>query len=101
VIASAFVVTFYTYIGGMWAISITDFIQSIIIVLGLVVVAVILANQAGGVSNVLKEVQPDTFRFFPNISPSRYSSLVGSMVGIGVGFYSLARCLSTGDVIRL
>jgi SSS family transporter len=65
VIASAFVVTFYTYIGGMWAISITDFIQSIIIVLGLVVVAVILANQAGGVSNVLKEVQPDTFRFFP------------------------------------
>jgi solute:Na+ symporter, SSS family len=65
VIASAFVVTFYTYIGGMWAISITDFIQSIIIVLGLVVVAVILSNQAGGVANVLNDVQPETFRFFP------------------------------------
>ena len=30
VVISACIVTFYTYIGGMWAISITDFIQSIL-----------------------------------------------------------------------
>jgi len=65
VVASAFVVTFYTYIGGMWAISITDFVQSVIIVVGLLVVAVLLANQAGGVASVLTEVHPDTFHFFP------------------------------------
>jgi solute:Na+ symporter, SSS family len=34
VVVSAMVVTAYTYIGGMWAISITDFIQSIIIIVG-------------------------------------------------------------------
>jgi SSS family solute:Na+ symporter len=41
VVISAVVVTLYTYIGGMWAITITDFIQTIIIILGLVVLAVI------------------------------------------------------------
>jgi len=65
VIISALVVTFYTYVGGMWAISITDFIQSAIIIIGLLVLAVILSQKAGGLTNVLNEVQPDTFRFLP------------------------------------
>jgi solute:Na+ symporter, SSS family len=65
VVISAFVVTFYTYIGGMWAISITDFFQSIVIVVGLLALAIILANKAGGVSAVLSEVHPTTFRFLP------------------------------------
>lgn len=65
VVISAVVVTFYTYIGGMWAISVTDFIQSIIIIGGLLVLAIILAQKAGGVSTVLNEVKPGTFRFFP------------------------------------
>lgn len=65
VIASAFVVTFYTYVGGMWAISITDFVQSIITVLGLLVVAFLLAAEAGGIQNVFTEVNPDTLRFLP------------------------------------
>jgi SSS family solute:Na+ symporter len=50
VVASAVVVTFYTYIGGMWAISITDFVQSIIIIGGLLVLAIILSGKAGGVT---------------------------------------------------
>ena len=50
VVISACIVTLYTYVGGMWAISITDFIQSIIIVAGMVVLAVVLSNKAGGVT---------------------------------------------------
>jgi solute:Na+ symporter, SSS family len=65
VIISALVVTFYTYVGGMWAISITDFIQSAIIIIGLLVLAVILSQKAGGFTNVINEVQPGTFRFLP------------------------------------
>ena len=65
VVISAIVVTFYTYIGGMWAITITDFIQSIIIIVGLLVLAIILSEEAGGLSNVLSEVHPTTFRFLP------------------------------------
>lgn len=62
---SAVIVTLYTYVGGMWAISITDFFQSIIIVVGLAIVAWVLVDKAGSVSTVLSSVPADTFRFFP------------------------------------
>jgi Na+/proline symporter len=65
VVLAASVVTFYTFIGGMWAISITDFFQSIVIILGLVTIAVILSQKAGGVGNVISEVPEGTFRFLP------------------------------------
>lgn len=65
VIVSAVVVTFYTYVGGMWAISITDFIQSAIIIIGLLVLAVILSHKAGGFAAVINKVEPGTFRFLP------------------------------------
>src|SRR5690606_12058666 len=47
-VISAVVVTFYTFGGDMWAVSVTEVIQGIIIVIGLSVVAVVLANKAGG-----------------------------------------------------
>jgi SSS family transporter len=65
VVISAFVVTFYTYLGGMWAISITDFIQGILIVVGLTVLAFILSDQAGGVQVVFSEMPEKDFRFLP------------------------------------
>ena len=63
VVISAFVVTFYTYLGGMWAISITDFIQGILIVVGLTVLAFILSEQAGGVQVVFSEMPAKDFKF--------------------------------------
>ena len=66
IVVSSIVVTFYTYIGGMWAISVTDFIQSIIIIIGLLVLAIVLAEKSGGVMTVLSEVPKENFRFFPN-----------------------------------
>jgi len=65
IVVSALVVTVYTYIGGMWAITITDFIQTIIIIGGLLVLAVVLSERAGGVQNVLSNVPREDFRFFP------------------------------------
>ncbi len=65
VVVSALVVTAYTYVGGMWAISITDFIQSIIIIVGLVVLALILTSKAGGFAAVWNKVPSEDLRFFP------------------------------------
>lgn len=65
VIVAASVVTFYTFIGGMWAISVTDFFQSIVIIIGLVVLAVTLGQKAGGIGNLINEVPDGTFRFLP------------------------------------
>ena len=85
VIISAFVVTFYTYIGGMWAISVTDFIQSIIIVVGLLVLAIILANKAGGFASVMTEVHPSTFRFLPSWNFKEITLYVAAWSVLGLG----------------
>ncbi|MBN8652745.1 MAG: sodium:solute symporter family protein [Cytophagales bacterium] len=85
VVASAVVVTFYTYIGGMWAISITDFVQSIIIIGGLLVLAIILSGKAGGVTTVLNNVQPDTFRFFPEASTTEIITWLAAWSVLGLG----------------
>jgi solute:Na+ symporter, SSS family len=85
VIISAVVVTFYTYIGGMWAISITDFIQSIIIIVGLVVLAVVLSKEAGGVSVVMSEVPPENFRFLPAPGFRDVTAYVAAWSVLGLG----------------
>jgi SSS family solute:Na+ symporter len=85
VIISAVVVTLYTYIGGMWAISITDFIQSIIIILGLLVLAIILANKAGGVATVLSEVPRENFRFFPKLEAKEIITYLAAWSVLGLG----------------
>lgn len=66
VLVSAVVVTFYIYIGGMWAISITDAFQSVIIIIGLIVLAVVLAAKAGGFMNVVTSVPDHTYKFLPD-----------------------------------
>lgn len=85
VIASAIVVTFYTYIGGMWAISITDFVQSVIIIGGLLVLAIILSNKAGGVATVLNNVEPNTFRFLPQASGTEIITWIAAWSVLGLG----------------
>jgi solute:Na+ symporter, SSS family len=52
IVISAAVVTLYTYIGGMWAITLTDFIQTIIIIGGLLVLAISMGIKSGGVATV-------------------------------------------------
>jgi SSS family solute:Na+ symporter len=85
VIISALVVTIYTYIGGMWAITITDFIQTIIIILGLLVLAVILGIKAGGITQVLAEVPKKNFRFLPALDFKEIVAYVAAWAVLGLG----------------
>ncbi|MBK5278020.1 MAG: sodium:solute symporter family protein [Bacteroidia bacterium] len=85
VVLSALVVTFYTYIGGMWAISITDFIQSIIIIIGLAVLAIILADKAGGFMNVLQSVPKENLQFFPKPEWEEVTTYLAAWSVLGLG----------------
>ncbi len=85
VIISAFVVTLYTYIGGMWAISVTDFIQGIIIIVGLITLAYVLSEKAGGVMAVLKEVPEENLRFFPAFSAREIVTYIAAWSVLGLG----------------
>jgi solute:Na+ symporter, SSS family len=56
----------YTLFGGMWSVAITDFIQMIILVGGLAILAVFAGQQAGGADKVLAlAVSQDMFKFWP------------------------------------
>ena len=56
----------YTLFGGMWSVAITDFIQMIILVVGLSILAVFAADQAGGADKVVNlALSKDLFKFFP------------------------------------
>lgn len=85
VIISAVVVTFYTYIGGMWAISITDFIQSIIIIIGLVALAFVLAGKAGGFMVIWQEVPTENLRFLPTWEFKEVVTYLAAWSVLGLG----------------
>jgi SSS family transporter len=85
VVVSAVVVTLYTFIGGMWAISITDFVQSLIIIGGLVVLSIILAHKAGGVMTVLNAVPAENFRFLPKPDVKEIVSYIAAWSVLGLG----------------
>ncbi len=56
----------YTLFGGMWSVAVTDFVQMIILVVGLSVIAFFAAGQAGGADKVIAlAVSKDLFNFLP------------------------------------
>ncbi len=56
----------YTLFGGMWSVAVTDFVQMIVLVVGLSIIAFIASDLAGGADKVLAYAQgKDMFRFFP------------------------------------
>ncbi|MDZ4074063.1 MAG: sodium:solute symporter family protein [Hylemonella sp.] len=59
----------YTLFGGMWSVALTDFIQMIILVVGLSVLAVFAGGLAGGADKVVAlAVSRDMFNFLPEPS---------------------------------
>ncbi len=85
IVISAVVVTLYTFVGGMWAITVTDFIQTVIIIGGLVVLAVSLGIEAGGVSNVLSSVPRENFRFLPAPDLREVVAYIAAWAVLGLG----------------
>ena len=60
------VVLVYTLFGGMWSVAMTDFVQMIVIVVGLSLIAWFAAGLAGGAGKVVEfAANQGKFRFFP------------------------------------
>ncbi|MDX1909965.1 MAG: sodium:solute symporter, partial [Saprospiraceae bacterium] len=78
-------VVFYTYVGGMWSVAITDFVQTIMIIIGLLVLAVSMVIQVGGVDKMVEAAPPNFFQFFPDPHPTEIIAWVGAWMTIGLG----------------
>ena len=76
----------YTLFGGMWSVAITDFIQMIILVVGLSILAVFAAGQAGGADKVIElAISQDMFKFWPEPNTKDVLFFFASAITIMLG----------------
>jgi len=78
-------VLFYTYIGGMWSVTVTDFVQTIVIIIGLVALAADMVMQVGGFGPMLDAAPAGFFQFFPDPKASDVISWLAAWMTIGLG----------------
>jgi len=79
------VVVLYTYVGGMWAVAITDFVQTIAIIVGLLVLATSMVIQVGGFDKMMAAAPPRFFQFFPDPKPTEVVQWFAAWMTIGLG----------------
>ena len=75
VIIVAVVVTIYSIMGGLWSVTLTDFIQVFLIIIGMIIAVPFAMNLAGGWDNVVANVPAETFDMFKGYSPMAVVSL--------------------------
>lgn len=65
IVSGAIVIFVYTAIGGMWAVALTDFLQMVIIVAGLIMLLVVVLIDVGGWGAIWAQLPANTFRLLP------------------------------------
>jgi solute:Na+ symporter, SSS family len=87
VVICATIVMFYTYIGGMWAVSITDFVQTLMIIVGMFLVMMNAINQVGGIDVLMKTAasEPEKFRILPNPTFKEIVTYIAAWMTVGLG----------------
>lgn len=85
IIICALVVVIYTYIGGMWAVSITDSIQTVVIVVGLLFFAVQMVHLVGGFDKIIASTPKGFFRFYPKADVHSIAEYIVAWITIGLG----------------
>lgn len=86
VIVSTFVVIVYTSWGGMWAVSVTDLIQMVIIVIGLAILFPLLLDEVGGFGGLRAKVPEDFFHLYPrNVRPLDWLVYLQAWILVGLG----------------
>lgn len=79
-------VLIYTLYGGMWSVAITDFIQMIVIVCGLLYIGHTLGDQVGGVSTVVAHAAAaGKFEFWPGFDWVKIIGFVAALCTMMLG----------------
>jgi Na+/proline symporter len=65
IVGGALVIFVYTAVGGLWAVALTDFLQMVILVVGLIMLLIVVLTDVGGWSAIGPRLPADTFRLLP------------------------------------
>ena len=86
IMIGACIVTLYTFIGGMWSVALTDVIQTAVIVVGLLVVAVLVGQQAGGFGVVVDHAyEAGKLNLFPHVRAAAWMVFIGEFLTMALG----------------
>lgn len=80
------IVLLYTLFGGMWSVALTTFVQMIVIVLGLLWISVLVADQTGGIMPVIEHAQAEgKFVFWPELDSIAIITFIAGFLTMGLG----------------
>jgi len=76
----------YTFFGGMWAVAVTDFLQMIIIVIGMLYIGGSVSNMVGGVGTVVNHaLDAGKFDFWPALDAKEIIAFAAAWVTMMFG----------------
>ncbi len=87
ILLGAGIVLIYTIFGGMWSVAFTDLFQTVIILIGLTLVAVFVGDLAGGASKVIEQAAAEgKFTMFPaDMDSAAYWAMASAFFAFAFG----------------
>lgn len=80
------IVLLYTLFGGMWSVALTDFMQMMIIIIGLIYIAWLVGGMAGGASAVVAHAQETgKLQFWPEANARDIIAFLAGILTMGFG----------------
>src|SRR5258707_478825 len=86
IIITGAVVLAYTIRGGMWAVAMTDLFQSVMIIVGLGVIAWFVGDMAGGPEKIIASAAQDgRFEFWPRGGAKEWLAFITAFLTLAIG----------------
>jgi Na+/proline symporter len=85
ILGAAFVLA-YTIWGGMWSVALTDLFQSVMIIVGVVLIAWVVGDMAGGPARVIAAAsEAGRFEFFPKAGTKEWLVFASAFLTLAIG----------------
>jgi SSS family transporter len=86
IVIGALIVLGYTIWGGMWSVALTDLFQSVVILAGLLAVAWLVGDMAGGAGKVIAAAaEAGKFDFFPKAGLKEWLAFIAAWMTLAIG----------------
>lgn len=86
IVLGALVTLAYTLWGGMWSVALTDLFQSVVIVLGMLAIAWVVGDMAGGAGAVIAAASAaDKFQFLPKADAREWLAFATAFLTLAIG----------------
>jgi SSS family transporter len=86
IILGTVVVLAYTVWGGMWSVALTDLFQSVMIIVGVALIAWVVGDMAGGPGKVIAAAsEAGRFEFFPKAGTKEWLAFVTAFLTLAIG----------------